>query len=223
MQALRGTISGAAAACVAVSAALVLASAPAASSHQDGRLLVTSAAARRYTGVVERTTVTWPRRAAMSVGNVTVKGAMLAVRPTSLATASNGRMRVVIETSNPALARESVRALGGQVERSAAGLVQALVKRQDATVLAGKPGVDRVRPPYAQIQRASRRHAGSGVAGEGVYRQGRQGGRDRRRLQGPRRATGVGRPPRECRHAGLLRRPATRGRGSRHCRRGDRP
>ena len=154
MQALRGTISGAAAACVAVTAALVIASAPAASSRQEGRLLVTSAAARRYIGAVERTNVAWPRKGAASLGNITAKGAMLAVRPASLATASSGRMRVVIETSNPALARESVRALGGRVERSAAGLVQALVTPQDATVLAGKAGVDRVRPPYAQIQTA---------------------------------------------------------------------
>ena len=86
--------------------------------------------------------------------NITAKGAMLAVRPASLATASSGRMRVVIETSNPALARESVRALGGQVERSAAGLVQALVTPRAETALAGKAGVDRVRPPYAQIQTA---------------------------------------------------------------------
>ena len=112
MQALRGTISGTAAACVAVTAALVIASAPAASSRQDGRLLVTSAAARRYAGAVERTNGAWPRREAAS-GNITAKGAMLAVRPTSLATASSGRMRVVIETSNPALARESVRASEG--------------------------------------------------------------------------------------------------------------
>ena len=154
MQALRGTISGAAAACVAVSAALVLASAPAASSRQEGRLLVTSAAARRYTGAVERPNVTWPQQRAASFGNVTAKGAMLAVRPTSQARASSGRIRVVIETSHPALARESVRALGGRVERSAAGLVQVLVTPQDATVLAGKAGVDRVRPPYAQIQTA---------------------------------------------------------------------
>ena len=154
MQALRGTISGAAAACVAATAALVIASAPAASSRQEGRLLVTSAAARRYTGVVERPNVAWPRKGAASLGNITAKGAMLAVRPASLATASSGRMRVVIETSNPALARESVRALGGRVERSAAGLVQALVTPRAATALAGKAGVDRVRPPYAQIQTA---------------------------------------------------------------------
>ena len=153
MQALRGTISGTAAACVAVTAALVIASAPAASSGQDGRLLVTSAAARRYAGAVERTNVAWPRREAAS-GSITAKGAMLAVRPASLATASSGRMRVVIETSNPALARESVRAVGGRVERSAAGLVQALVTPRAETALAGKAGVDRVRPPYAQIQTA---------------------------------------------------------------------
>ena len=153
MQALRGTISGTAAACMAVTAALVIASAPAASSGQDGRLLVTSAAARRYAGAVERTNVAWPRREAAS-RSITAKGAMLAVRPASVATASSGRMRVVIETSNPALARESVRAVGGRVERSAAGLVQALVTPRAETALAGKAGVDRVRPPYAQIQTA---------------------------------------------------------------------
>ena len=159
MQALRGTISGTAAACMAVTAALVIASAPAASSGQDGRLLVTSAAARRYAGAVERTNVAWPRREAAS-RSITAKGAMLAVRPASVATASSGRMRVVIETSNQALARESVRAVGGRVERSAAGLVQALVTPRAETALAGKAGVDRVRPPYTQIQ--------TGVGGEQV-------------------------------------------------------
>ena len=153
MQALRRTISGTVAACVAVTASLVIASAPAASSRQDGRLLVTSAAARRYAGAVERTNVAWPRRESVS-GSITAKGAMLAVRPASVATASSGRVRVVIETSNPALARESVRAVGGRIERNAAGLVQAIVTPRAETALAGKAGVDRVRPPYAQIQTA---------------------------------------------------------------------
>jgi subtilisin family serine protease len=153
MQALRGTITGAAAACVAVTAALVVASAPAASGRLEGRLLVTSAAAQRYAGAVERTSVPWPRRDAASE-NITAKGAMLAIRPASLTTASSGRMRVIIETSNPATARESVRALGGRVERSAAGLVQALVTPRAERALAGKTGVDRVRPPYEQIQTA---------------------------------------------------------------------
>ena len=153
MQALRRTISGTVAACVAVTASLVIASAPAASSRQDGRLLVTSAAARRYAGAVERTNVAWPRRESVS-RSITAKGAMLAVRPASVATASSGRVRVVIETSNPALARESVRAVGGRIERNAAGLVQAIVTPRAETALAGKAGVDRVRPPYAQIQTA---------------------------------------------------------------------
>ena len=116
-------------------------------------MLVTSAAARRYAGAVERTNVAWPRRESVS-RSITAKGAMLAVRPASVATASSGRVRVVIETSNPALARESVRAVGGRIERSAAGLVQAIVTPRAETALAGKAGVDRVRPPYAQIQTA---------------------------------------------------------------------
>src|SRR6188472_1120164 len=153
MQALRRTISGTVAACVAVTASLVIASAPAASSRQDGRLLVTSAAAQRYAGAVERTNVAWPRRESVS-RSITARGAMLAVRPASVATASSGRVRVVIETSNPTLARESVRAVGGRIERSAAGLVQAIVTPRAETALAGKAGVDRVRPPYAQIQTA---------------------------------------------------------------------
>ena len=153
MQALRRTISGTVAAFVAVTASLVIASAPAASSRQDGRLLVTSAAARHYAGAVERTNVAWPRRESVS-RSITAKGAMLAVRPASVATASSGRVRVVIETSNPALARESVRAVGGRIERSAAGLVQAIVTPRAETALAGKAGVDRVRLPYAQIQTA---------------------------------------------------------------------
>ena len=154
MQALRGTISGAAAACVAVTAALV---------HRvrsrrfepAGRALArderAGAALRRGRRAHECGMAAARGRVA---GDITAKGAMLAVRPASLATASSGRMRVVIETSNPTLARESVRALGGRVERSAAGLVQALVTPRAETALAGKAGVDRVRPPYAQIQTA---------------------------------------------------------------------
>lgn len=155
MQALRGTISATAATCMAVTAALVVVSAPAASSRQEGRLLVTSAAAQRYAGALERLNVTSPRRGDASLASVTAKGAMVAVRPTAQASStSGGRMRVVIETSNPAVARASVRALGGRVERSAAGLVQALVTPSVATALAGTAGVDLVRPPYEQIQTA---------------------------------------------------------------------
>ena len=145
------------------------------------------------------------------VGNITAKGAMLAVRPASLATASSGRMRVVIETSNPALARESVRALGGRVERSAAGLVQALVTPR-AETRAGRQGRRRPRAaavradPDRRERRGGRRRARSCVAREGIHRQGRQGGRHRRRLQRPRRPSGGRRPSREHRHAGLLRR-----------------
>ena len=154
MQALRGTIRGAAAACVAVTAALVIASAPGCF-EPPGRALARDerggtalrrrpSSARMGHGRGERP---WPEtsrpRARCSLS-----------APASLATASSGRIRVVIETSNPALARESVRALGGQVERSAAGLVQALVTPRAETALAGKAGVDRVRPPYAQIQTA---------------------------------------------------------------------
>ena len=160
MQALRGTISGAVAACVAVSAALVLASAPAASSRQEGRLLVTSASATRYAGSVERPSAALPLRGAQSITALTTKGAMLGVHAASLASTPSDRVRVVIETDDPALARSSVRSVGGRVERSAAGLVQALVTPRGATALEGKAGVNRVRPPYEQIQ--------TGVSGEQV-------------------------------------------------------
>ena len=108
------------------------------------------------------------------------------------------------------------------------GLVQALVTPRAETALAGKAGVDRVRPPYAQIQTAvSGEQVGvdarSGVAREGIHRQGRQGGRHRRRLQGPRRETGVGDLPANVVTQDSVAASCSDGRGSRHRRRGDRP
>lgn len=154
MQVSRGTVSGAAIAGLAVSAGLVLASAPAASSRQEGRLLVTSAQARRHVGTVERPRMALPQRGAPSIAALTTTGVMLGVHPTSLASDPSGRVRVVIESADPAQARASVRAVGGRVERTAAGLVQALVTPRNATALEGRAGVDRVRAPYEQIQTA---------------------------------------------------------------------
>jgi subtilisin family serine protease len=66
----------------------------------------------------------------------------------------DGKARVVIETSDPARARASVLAVGGRVERTAGGLVQALVDPDDVNALERRPSIDRVRAPYTRIEHA---------------------------------------------------------------------
>ncbi len=68
--------------------------------------------------------------------------------------------RVVIEASDAALARRAVARVGGRVERSAGGLVQAVVRRGALPALESTAGVERVRAPYTRIPHA--------VSGEGV-------------------------------------------------------
>ena len=68
-------------------------------------------------------------------------------------------VRVVVEASDPALARAAIRRLGGSVERTAGGLVQAVVRPGAVSALEASTGIERVRAPYSRIE-----HAVSGEA-----------------------------------------------------------
>src|SRR5262249_9126297 len=75
-------------------------------------------------------------------------------------------VRVVVESRNSALARRSVLAAGGRVERDSNGLVQAVVARSALAGLSERPGVDRVRAPYSRIETAvSGEEVGVALAG----------------------------------------------------------
>jgi subtilisin family serine protease len=154
MHANRTPFSGAAAVGLALAAALVLASAPAASSRVPARPLLTGAEARAMApGRVEVASRVWSasRRSGIST---TALATGLGIQ-TSRPDATDGQIvRVVIESRNTALARAAVLADGGRVERTASGLVQALVSRSAVTPLTTQPGVDLVRQPYAHIESA---------------------------------------------------------------------
>jgi subtilisin family serine protease len=157
-------ISVPAAAVVTAGAALVLVSAPAASSPHSGRLLVTSASARgRPPHVLDTSGNLFASRAAAhsqaTVGlgraaQVSARGEALGITSVASRGAPGDEVRVVVESQDPAVASARVRALGGHVERSARGLVQALVPTEAASALAARPGVDRVRAPYSHIETA---------------------------------------------------------------------
>jgi subtilisin family serine protease len=138
-----GTIVG-----VAALALLVVASAPAASGHRtQARPFLTGTHARGQ-----------PVRTIESM-----KASVIPLSKSSAIAAPHlidGKVRVVIEASDPALARASVLAGGGRVERTAGGLLQALVDPSDIDALERRRTVDRVRPPYARIEH--------GVSGEEV-------------------------------------------------------
>src|SRR5262245_3613000 len=148
MKAKRTTISGTAVAGVALAAALVLASAPAASPRTAARPQLTGAAARTVPpSRTEAAKDVWPgafRTDGTSARELGIK----ATRPT---TARGDAVRVVVESRNAALARRSVIAAGGRVERGSNDLVQALVARSAVAGLSERPGVDRVRAPYSRI------------------------------------------------------------------------
>ena len=59
--------------------------------------------------------------------------------------AIDGNVRVVIEASDPALARAAIRRVGGSVERTAGGLVQASCKPMRCPRSRQAAGIDRVR------------------------------------------------------------------------------
>jgi subtilisin family serine protease len=93
-----------------------------------------------------------PRLAALARGQDVVGRSLLGLRTAGTGLAREGsRVRVVIEASDPAAARDAVRRLGGQVERSVGGLVQALVAPGVLPELSGLPAVERVRAPYQRV------------------------------------------------------------------------
>lgn len=73
--------------------------------------------------------------------------------------ALDGKVRVVVEATDAALARAAISRVGGTVERTAGGLVQAVVRPGAVSTLEAASGIDRVRAPYSRID-----HAVSGEA-----------------------------------------------------------
>ena len=154
MQALRGTISGAAAACVAVTAALVIASAPAASSRQDGRLLVTSAAARRYAGALERTNVAWPRREAVSPETSRPRARCSLSAPVrSRPLRAAGSAWSSRPATRPSLGRASALSEGGSSE-ALPGSFRRSSRQEPRPRWPVRPASTAFGRPYAQIQTA---------------------------------------------------------------------
>src|SRR5262249_61174979 len=98
----------------------------------------------------------WACRRCASGGSsslgVTARGAALHLSVAQPTGVGAGRVRVVVESRQPELARASVLALGGTVERSAAGLVQALVARDSLAALRAGPGIGRIRAPYSSME-----------------------------------------------------------------------
>jgi subtilisin family serine protease len=138
---LRRTLSSVGLVGVAALALLVVASAPAASGRSSqARPFLTGAHARGQPAHV----VEWMKPS-------TTRGKWSRDDAPTLV---DGKVRVVIEASDPALARASVLAAGGRVERTAGGLVQALVDPSDVNALERLPTIDRVRAPYTRIEHA---------------------------------------------------------------------
>ena len=160
MQANKTTISGTAVLGVALVAALVLASAPTASPRNTARPLLTGPAPR--TIAPDRTEAASGLWSQVSSGkdSTAIPARTLGIEAYRPDAARDSRVRVVIESRSPALARTAVRAAGGRVERSARGLVQALVSPAALAALEERPGVARVRAPYSRIE--------TGVSGEEV-------------------------------------------------------
>jgi subtilisin family serine protease len=127
---------------VAALALLVVASAPAASGHStEARLFLSGAHAR---GQPPRTIET------MKASVIPLKKSSAIAAPQLF----DGKLRVILETSDPARARASVLAAGGRIERTAGGLVQALVDPGDVKALERRPSISRVRAPYTLIEHA---------------------------------------------------------------------
>ena len=154
MQAVKTTISGTAAVGVALAAAFVLASAPAASPRTAARPLLTGPAARTIApDRIEAASGLWSKVSG-GKGPTTISARTLGIEAYRPHAARGTRVRVVIESRSPAQARAAVLAAGGRVERSARGLVQALVSPAAVVALAERPGVAHVRAPYSRIETA---------------------------------------------------------------------
>ena len=154
MQAIKTTISGTAVVGVALAAAFVLASAPAASPRHAARPLLTGSAARTIAPSKSEAAAGLWSRVSSGKGSTTIPARALGIEAYRPDAVRGSRVRVVIESRSPALARAAVVAAGGRVERSARGLVQALVSPTALAALAERPGVARVRAPYSRIETA---------------------------------------------------------------------
>src|SRR5262245_50664199 len=138
MQPIKTTISGVALCGVSLAAALVLASAPAASPPTATRPLLTGSAARSLAPARTETATTllqhFAGRRSSSAATTRLTGI-----EASAPDAVGGRVRVVIESRDRSSARAAVLAVGGRVERTAGGLVQALVSPSALAVLEARP------------------------------------------------------------------------------------
>jgi len=102
----------------------------------------------------------------------------LGVRPATFRLKTSGNVRVVVETRRPASARAAVARLGGRVERTTRGFVQALVPRNRLAALSTQASVELVRAPFRPVEHAiageqvattlARAWHESGLTGKGV-------------------------------------------------------
>ena len=153
MHAIKTTLSGTVVAGVALVATLVLASAPAASPRTATRPLTAQAARTVPPGAIENVSG-FGRTARVNGFTTTATAGSLGIRASRPNGAHGNSVRVVVEASDPALARAAVLAAGGKVERTAGGLLQALVAPGQLRALGRRPGVDLVRAPSVRIETA---------------------------------------------------------------------
>ena len=153
MHAIKTTLSGTVVAGVALVATLVLASAPAASPRTATRPLTAQAARTVPPGAIENVSG-FGRTARVNGFATTATAGSLGIRAARPDGAHGNSVRVVVEASDPALARAAVLAAGGKVERTAGGLLQALVAPGRLRALGSRPGVDLVRAASVRIETA---------------------------------------------------------------------
>ncbi len=153
MLATKTTLSGTVVAGVALAATLVLASAPAASPPTAARAL-TAQAARTVPPRAIEVMSGFGRTARTNGFATTATAGSLGIRASHPNGAHGTTVRVVVETDDPALARAAVLAVGGKVERTAGGLLQALVAPGQLRALGRRPGVDVVRASSVRIETA---------------------------------------------------------------------
>jgi subtilisin family serine protease len=76
------------------------------------------------------------------------------IHRSDLAVTRDGRVRVIVETGQPAALRATVSDVGGRIERSWGDLVQVAVPRSGLAALSRSLGVDGVRPPLRMVEDA---------------------------------------------------------------------
>jgi subtilisin family serine protease len=137
MNGIRRTISVGAAGGVA---ALIVAAAPAASGLERPARALTA-----QTHVVHTLERLQARSIPRATGAAKLDGRLAA---------RQGRVQVVVETSRPAAVRDLVGRLGGRVERTSPGLVQATVPAGAVSQLSRQQEVDLVRAPFMRVEHA---------------------------------------------------------------------